>query len=279
MNDTQKSIADDINNLLTKFKRTDDYRVPDSYLYKKINQARANLIVKQYKDTDTLDYSWFTDMGLIDFHVVNVADDVTASYCDCPISKAFIPQVVTLPTKSVNQELGIQLRSACGKTSYTNRPLFNIRFIPKEHTYNLFKFYERINTAIYVYNEIEKLRMVAILANPEEGFYIRSTPIVSGSIVSGTAYIVSGGQVIYDSVVYDIGDTFTGTATTTYVGSGKVYLESQKTAYIETYPYPVSAEMARDIVFEICTKEFGIEKGQMAEVRNDGEDDTQKGQK
>ena len=279
MNDTQKSIADDINNLLTKFKRTDDYRVPDSYLFKKINQARASLIVKQYKDTDTLDYSWFTDMGLIDFHVVNVADDVTASYCDCPISKAFIPQVVTLPTKSVNQELSIQLRSACGKTSYTNRPLFNIRFIPKEHTYNLFKFYERINTAIYVYNKIEKLRMVAILANPEEGFYIRSTPIVSGSIVSGTAYIVSGGQVIYDSIVYDIGDTFTGTATTTYVGSGKVYLESQKTAYIETYPYPVSAEMARDIVFEICTKEFGIERGQIADVRNDGEDDTQKGQK
>jgi hypothetical protein len=34
--------------------------------------------------------------------------------------------------------------------------------------------------------------------------------------------------------------------------------------------------MARNIVFEICTKEFGIEKGQIADVRNDSEDDTQK---
>jgi len=278
MNITQKSISDEIYSLLTKFKRTDENRVPEPWMYHKINQVRADLIVKQYKDTDTLDQSWLTDLGLVDFHEVNSADDVNAPYCTCTLSKAYIPQIISLPTKSVNQDLGLQaVVSACGKTRYTNTPIFRTSFIPKEHTYNLFKFYYRINTAMYVDHKVEKLRIVGIFSNPEDGFYTKSQPIASGSIVTGTVYVVVGDQVIYDAVIYNDGDSFTGTAVTTYAGLGKVYLQTQKTAYIETYPYPVSAEMARNIIFEICTKEFGIEKGQIADVRNDSEDDTQKG--
>jgi len=281
MDITQKTISDDIYSLLNKFKRTDENRVPEPWMYHKINQVRADLMVRQYRETDIIDQSWYSDLGLVDFHEVNIADDVNAAYCDCPISKAYVPQVITLPTKSINQDLGFQMiMSACAKkTRYYNRSISQWNYIPKEHTYSLFRFYSRINTAMYVNAKVDQLRIVALLANPEQGFYTKSLPIASGSIVSGTSYIVVGDQIIYNAVIYNDGDTFTGTATTIFAGSGKVYLESQKTAYIETYPYPVSAEMARQIVIEICTKEFGIEKGQIADDTNDSEDDTQKSEK
>jgi hypothetical protein len=274
MNITQKTIIDDVQNILTRFSITDESRLNDVWIGWKINQIRADLITKQYKDTEIIDQSWLSDLGLVSFHEVNISDDASFNYCDCPISKAFIPQLITLPTKIINQDLGIQMiMSACAKrTRYANRSMSQWNFIPTEHTYSLFPFYYRINTAIYVNRKVDKLRIVALLQDPSDGFYVNSLTIPSGSIVSGTVYLVKDAQIIYDSVVYSDGDTFTGTATTTYGGSGLVYLNSQKEAYIETKPYPVSAEMARYITLEICTKEFGIERSQVVDLRNDAKD-------
>lgn len=280
MSITQKNIIDDIKNLASRFNVTDENRLNNSWLPFKIDEVRAQLIAQQYKDTEILDQNWLTDLGLVTFHKVNLADDVTVSYCGCPISKTYIPQVVNLPTKSINQDLGVQMiMSACGKTSYYNRPLTQWKQIPSEHTYQQFPFYYRINTALYVNRHVEQLRIVAILARPEDGYYILSTPITSGGIVSGIVYIVKFGQVIYNSTVYNAEDTFTGTSATTFTGAGSVYLDDQKVAYRDTYPYPVSADMARQITIEICTKEFGIERGQITDERNDSKDDTQKSQK
>jgi len=278
MNTTQKSISDDIFGLLTKFQRTDENRVSDMWMFKKINDVRAQLIVQKYSTSDMIDQEWLSELGLVDFHSVNAADDASIGYCGCnTISKAYLPQFITLPTKSVNQDLGVQMvLSTCGKNKFYNRNMAQWKDIPAEHTYSLFNFYYRVNTAMYVNKTVSKLRIIGILANPEEGFYIKSAPISSGSIASGTVYIVRGGGIIYDSAVVADGATFTGTSATTYAGSGKVYLYSQLTSYIETYPYPVSAEMARQITIEILTKEFNIEKAQIPDNKNDSKDDSQK---
>lgn len=279
MNITQKTIIDDIANLLSKFGRTDDSRLNNSWLGHKINQVRAQLIYQRYKDTEILDQAWFSDLGLVAFEPVNFADDPSVTFCNCDISKAYIPQVLTLPTKSANQDLGLNtVISSCGKTMFYNRPLGEWRRFPKEHIYNKFSFYSRINTAMYVNRKVTSLRIIAILFNPEDGFYKNSMAVGTGSIASGTVYIVKDGQIIYNSLVYEDGETFTGVSgVTTFTGDGAVYLNSQAVAYTETYPYPVSADMARDIVNEICVKEFGIEKSQIADVRNDSKDDAQKG--
>jgi hypothetical protein len=55
-------------------------------------------------------------------------------------------------------------------------------------------------------------------------FAIRSVSVASGSIVSGSYYLVTGNTVTYDAVTYAIGDLVTGTATTTHTGSGVLYL-------------------------------------------------------
>jgi hypothetical protein len=275
---TQKTIIDDIKNLLTKFNVTDDSRLNDNWLAYKIDQVRADLISKQFIQTEQIDPSWISDLGVVDFYKVNFADDINVSYCACDISKTTIPQTVLLYSKSKNWDLGIySIMSTCGKTGYYYQPLPVWRNIPTEHEYSKFGSYFRINTALYVNKLVEKLRILAVLQSPLDGKLIQSAPIASGGILSGGAYIVSGGQVIYDATVYQPGDTFTGGVVTTYTGSGKVYLSTQAIDYRSTDPYPVSPEMARNVVLEICTKEFQIEKGQIPEVRNDSEDDTQKG--
>jgi len=105
-----------------------------------------------------------------------------------------------------------------------------------------------------------------------------SSPIASGSIANGTVYIVKFGQVIYNGATYQANDTFTGTTgvTTFFTNNGLVYLNSAKTAFTDVDPYPISGDMARQIVIEICTKEFQIEKQAIVDLKNDSRDDAQK---
>ncbi len=277
MSITQKNIIDDIKNLVSKFNVTDENRLNNDWLPLKIDEVRAQLITDSWNKNESLDQNWLTDLGLVTFHKVNLVDDPNINYCGCPISKAYIPQVISLNSKSPNQDLGIQMiMSTCGKNSYANKPLSFWNMIPAEHTYNMFPLYYRINTALYVNRSVTKLKIVALLTRPEDGYYIKSEPVTSGNIVSGTNYIVKFGSIAYNSTNYAEDATFTGAAATTYTGSGTVYLADQKAVYRDTYPYPISADMARQITLEICTKEFGIEKSQITDVRNDSKDDIQK---
>lgn len=278
MSITQKNIIDDIKNLVSKFSVTDENRLNNTWLPFKIDEIRAQLISQRVKDDDgLLDPAWLTDLGIVNFYKVNFSDDPTISYCGCPIAKAYIPQVINVNTKSPNQDNGIySITSVCGKNNYYYRALPQWKMIPKEHTYSMFKFYARLNTALYVEEGTEELRIIALLLRPEDGYFIQSAPVLTGNIVSGTSYIVKFGSIAYNSAVYEDGDTFTGASATTYSGTGTVYLASQKATYRDTYPYPISADMARQITLEICSKEFQIEKSQLTDKRNDSEDDVQK---
>lgn len=275
---TKKSIIDDIVILLTKFSETDDTRLDDDYLSYKIDDIRAILITEKYKETREMDSSWLQDLGMVSFNKVNYADDSAVIGCDCPISKAFIPQVLSLSLGNGNQDLGLySVLSSCGKTGYYPYELSKWRMLTAGTERSKFHYYSRLNNALYVNKVVDKLRILAVLRNPEDGFVKSSLPIASGSIVSGTVYIVKFGQVIYDGTTYQPNDTFTGTATTTFFTStGSVYLYSEARAFTDSDPYPISPEMSRQIVIEILTKEFQLEKQAIIDKINDSKDDAQK---
>lgn len=278
MEQTAKNIMDSIRNIATKFAVTDETKWDEDWIYYKINQVAADLKIKQYAQTNILDQSWLTDLGMVAFHKVNMADDINVSFCGCDVAKAFVPQVISFLSKDGNIDLGFyMIISACGKTQYYPKRMSQWKYTPADHTNSLFKYYWRINTSMYISDTAEKLRIVACLLDPTEGKLIESEPILSGAIVSGTSYTAKYGQIIYDGNVYAANSTFTGTAVTTFTGSGKVYLTSQVRAYRDTDPYPASGEMIRMIELEILTKEFGIERQSIVDIRNDSKDDSQKG--
>lgn len=278
MDVSQKSLADEVILWLTKLSPTDESRLDSDLIYAAINKARAEAIVANYKVKRVLDQTWFQDLGMVPFHRVNFADDVSLTSCKCDISKAFLPQVVSLEAGNGNQDLGLTIMSSCGTKKYTAFPYALWSEIPSDHERAMFNYFARINTATYVNKGVDKLRVNGIWANPEDGKLIQSEPIASGSIVSGVVYIVKFGQIIYNGAAYPKDSTFTGAGVTTFAGNAlaKVYLNSQVTDYRELDPYPITPDMARNIVLDVCVKEFGLERQAITEQRTDSRDDATK---
>lgn len=275
---TKKRMIDDALNILARFSLTDDHRLAaaNRWLSMKIDQIRADLIIKEYQENNIIDQTWLTDLGLYPFNQVNYSDDPNVLYCCSDISKAFIPNVVSITSKQdSNIDLGLfSIISACGTKEYYPFPITTWKIIPKEHVRSKFNYYFRINTALYVNKKVNALRIMAVLASPEDGYIVQSEPVIT--IITGTIYIVKGGQIIYNNVVQVENSIFTGASgATSYTGTGKAYLENQLNALNDTQPYPVSADMARMITIELCTKEFGIEGGRVTDILNDSVDDTQ----
>lgn len=276
MSISKKSIIDNIDILLTKFSKSDDSRLDDDFLSAKIDEIRAQLIIAQFKITNVIDQTWQQDLGEVTFHDVNFADNNEIDYCNCDISKAFIPQIISLELGNGNQDLGLSVFGVCGKKKFYPYALTSWMEVPPEHTRSLFNYYARINTALYK-NKKGNARIVAVLQNPEDAYVINSAPVVSGNIQTGVVYLVKYNQIIYNGVVYLKNTTFTGVVgVTTYTGTGLVYLNTQAEAFTDLDNYPVTGDMARQIVIEICTKEFNIERSQIIDVKNDSTDDAAK---
>lgn len=276
---TKKGLIDDIGMLLTKFYITDAFRVDPDYLSYKIDQVRAQLIVAKFDKELEVDPTWVQDLGMVTLTKTNAPDDATMTSCECAISKVNLPQLISLSAGNGAQDIGLfSVLSSCGKTRYYPYEFAQWGYLPPDHTRAKFHYYSRNNTALYVNKAVTGLRIRAILQNPEDGFISTSSPVASGSIANGTVYIVKFGQVIYNGATYQTGDTFTGATgvTTFFTNNGLVYLNSAKTAFADTDAYPISGDMARQIVIEICTKEFQIEKQAVVDLINDSRDDAQK---
>ena len=276
MAQSKKNIVDSLRGLLTKFTMSNDSRLDPDYLGYKIDQVRAQLITTEFAATGEVNPTWLSDLGTVNFYKVNMADDPSVT-CNCTVSKTTMPQTINLPTPDGPADLGVfSVKSACGTKAYYYRRMFMWGYAPVCHTSSLFNYYDRINTAMYVNKDVDKLRIVACLLSPSDGFIKNSAPVASGSLVNGTVYKVMFGQIIYNNVVYAANSTFTATATATYTGTGTAYLNSQATAFADTDPYPATGDMIRQIELEILTKEFGIEQKATAEQRNDSRDDANK---
>lgn len=275
---TKKQIIDDILILAERFSRTDESRVDEDWVGFKVEQARVSEILKEYNITKVIDQNWLVDFGIHSLTKVNFSDDPNVDFCACDIMKAEIPEVINLTyLGDGNLDLGLNVISACGKTSYTFYPMDTWRTIPKEHVRSKFNYYQRFGTTIYVNKLVQNLRFFGIPATTE-GLMIKKTlPIISGGIKSGYSYTVKGttGLVVYDGVNYLPNATFTGTATTTFTASGnsQVFYTNYEVEMTENDPYPVSAHLARQIVISILTTEFQIEKQQVVDVLNDSADD------
>src|SRR6185369_10654679 len=167
---SKKNILDSLNNILTRFHITDEFRVKPRWLNYKIDQVRAQLIVAQYAQTGVIDHTWLSSPMKLTMYKTNWADDNSVS-CGCDVSKTTIPQTISLISRDGNLDLGIfRLTSLCGKTQYTFRRNYQWTQTPPESTYSLFKYYDRFNTVLFTNNpDVQELLLVPILLNPEDG--------------------------------------------------------------------------------------------------------------
>ncbi len=269
---TKAQLVDDILIVLSRFSITDDTRLDRDWISFKADQIRAQLIIARYDDKKSIDQAWLSDLGLVTFYPVNFVDDPSVTYCCSDISKTTLPKPIAIGDEFDTSDIGLYaVMSACGKTKFYKKGIELWKDIPEEHIYSKFSWYFRINTAMYVNKKITQARVLMILETPSDGYFINSAPVTT--ITAGTVYIVKDKQIYYNSALYAPESTFTGVSGfTSFTGNGTVYLNSQKEALDKTQPYPISSDMARQILIEICTKEFKIEQSQLIDTDNDSKD-------
>lgn len=274
---TKNKILSSLKNIVTDSNLTDEFRWDDNVLSDLIDKVGAQLKVADYNENKIIRREWLTDLSFIKFHRVSFADDPNIDYCECDISKAFVPKVISFDER--NADLGFPIiMSACGKRKYYPLSIGLWKDVPDEHPRALFDYYDRIDTAMYIDTQAPKegldLRLFAVLETPEDGYVIQSMPVESGDLVAGATYIVKYKQITYNFVTIPVNGTFIAQAgLTTYNGTGSVYLADQLQQLTRNQPYPVSMNMARQIVLEICTKEFKIAVSEIPDILNDNADD------
>jgi len=277
---TGDELSYDVINLLTKFGFTQDQRYDIDWIRNKRDQIRAYLIQMEFQKRGFVNPVWMQDLNVIQFTPVKVSDIDYGICGSCNISKTTIPQHIPLYNPdSQNEDNGLKIMSPCGTNSFYYLPLESIKLIPKEHPRSLFNYYFNINNQYYVnkyYNTGLQLRVMGVFERPAEINIVSNLEISSGSLIVGTVYKVINYQIVHNGLGYNPGQTFTA-VNTTYTGSGSVVLNNPVQLFDEaTSTYPVTNSMARLIVYEMLTKEFGVEKEQVSAYKNDiGDDNTQ----
>lgn len=233
------------------------------------HKYRAAVINDDFKANQQIDPATLQDFGLVLFTNVTSSDDPSVPYGSVEYGKLTIPQVVTLP-----DDLGVY-RVASSSKLCEHYPLTPGQFfgVPAGSVAAKSRYYTRINTALYIDHYAPEGNVILILDNPMEGFVLLTENVLPGTIESGISYTVQTGQVLYNSVGYNVGQVFTGIfGITTFTGTGIVKRTVQKRAMTIDDNYPLSFKMAERVLLMMFAQEFKVEAQQVSDIRNDAQD-------
>jgi hypothetical protein len=130
--------------------------------------------------------------------------------------------------------------------------------------------YIRNENAYYIFNYFSNVNASVILGNPMMGYKYQTEYVSSGNIIPGETYLVLNDFIYYQNVGIIPGAIFVGVeGDANFSGPGKIKLATQKRKLAWTDEYPADSAMVRDIILQILTKEFQIEKQSILDMIND----------
>lgn len=255
---TFQQAAQDIRYLLSDFFPTIDTKISLGYALNLINQKRAAIISMKFAKTGFLNTQWLNINPDLESTPVNFQNNINSvAECDCQVGKIEIPQVVELfnPKMSI-QDAGVShIRSTCGVSySRTNEREF-IALWESESPFRKLPYFWHVADEIYFYPFREKVHTRLVLFNPMEGWEVESNYIINGDLIYNTVYKVTSGNITYNSVKYQRGDTFTAVTAggKSWTGNGKVNfnVNLRKKKWSDQYPidgetYSLAKNMIRE---------------------------------
>lgn len=254
---------------------TDESKVDEDYIGFKIDQKRAKEIRDTFKRNPVIEPVWVQDYGVFPLTPVNKAEDKTISVCECKFAKAVLPPVVSITDPMGNiPDLGVySIRSVCGTYEFHYQNITKLALLhPDNAVLSAFRYFTRVGNSYYLTPEVQKARALLILERPLDGYVLDNAYILSGSLVNGTTYEVTSGQITYNSVKYYNGSSFVATSTTTFTGNGKVQLFTQKRAMTNSDEYPMSSTMAEVVLMKLFTEDYGIQEKRITDIKNDSQE-------
>ncbi len=273
---TRREIVYDIITILTKSGHTDEDSLVEDYIGYKVDEKRAKEIRDSYNRNLIIDPMWIQDHGITDVTKINSSDDKIFDGFSCEIGKLTLPPVVSFFNSiSSANNLGIYaIRSVKNYDEIYYESFNKLMGISKLSDSNVLKkynYYTKLHNSLYFLPFKEKVRPLLILERPLDGFVISSENILPGNLEIGTQYVVMNYQIIHNSIAYNSGDIFTA-VNVSYSGAGTVQLVNQKRAMTDEDEYPMSSTMAEVVILKILTQEYKIQQSQIADIRNDSQD-------
>jgi len=271
---TRQELIYDVKTILEPAGITDESRLDEDYIGFKIDQKRAKEIRDTFKRNPVIEPIWLQDIGIFDLATVNKAEDRSVSICNCKFSKAVIPPVVSITDNMSNApDIGTySVRSSCGTHEFYYQNISRLSLMHPDSKIGNMRYFAKVGNAIYLTPEVIKARAILILEKPLDGYVLDNA--YQTVIANGTTYYVASGNVTYNSVIYYKGSTFVGTSTTSFTGSGKVQYNNQKRAMTNEDNYPMSQTMSEVVLMKIFQQDYGIERQQVADLKNDADDQT-----
>jgi hypothetical protein len=253
---------------------TDDTRISDAHLFRKILNYRTIFITQEYFQTGTINTSWLQRLGLKTLTPVNSADNPIIIDGTIKLGKFTMPAVIPIGTEQGVYALYEGQRQ---KQIYrTIWPVLMHMISAKDGRLNLFRYYCKIGNDTYVYRFIDQVEPILILDNPLDGYNFNTERIPINDLENGIEYYVMSGslkEVGDDGITVHIKNTsFTCDSNSVYSGDAKIRLTEQVVAVAYNNEFPVDGATAQRIVLEILTKDFAIERQAVSDVVNDSAD-------
>jgi len=266
---TLKEITDDIQLILEKGSPSDDFRITTKMIQRQVAKYRSRGIRETYMRNREMNLTWLQELGNVEFTRVTPDDDPNVSGCKCILGKYRIPTVVSLP-----DDKGVyRVSSACRTKKFYPTTIERFMGFVEGSIRARQNYYFRVGNSLYIHPFIKNGSMQMVLDNPLDGYKIQSEKILSGNLLSGDAYTVTGGSIVHNSVTYTKGMAFTA-ANTTFTGSGIVKYTDEKRKLNSKDSYPLDDTMMEYIVIKILSQEFKVEESKIADIRNDSQDES-----
>ena len=248
---------------------TDESRHNDEYLLDKIFYYRALVIGEENRKSLRFDSNWLSETGTLEGTEVYSGDVPEITSGDIVFSKFQLPTVVPLKNNMGYFNL---FSLSQNKKIYRVDSLADIMNWIMVNDTRVINFTHAaiIGSDAYVFPAINKMQAQLVMENPLNGKIKQTQKVLSGSIVAGETYVVNLAQIIYNSVLYSPGDTFTGVSlATTFTGNGSVYYNNRVRSVRYSDRFPISTNMFRDIITMLMQVEYGVEMKMIPDEIND----------
>jgi hypothetical protein len=271
---TLEQIINDIRLILRA--TTDDSRIVDSHLLRKILNYRSLFIVESFLQTGNINTQWVQRLGNKSLTSVGSGDNPNIPDGTVRFGKITLPNVIP-----VGQERGIYRISDTQRQKqiyYTTWPMLIHMITALDTRLNLFRYYANLGDEYYVYPYVSEIDIMLILDNPLDGYSFSTERVTLDDIVDTTEYFIISGTVrevdAGITTVHLKGSSFVGSDTAIYSGDGKIRRFSQIITEAYNNEFYVDSGMAQRIVLEILTKDFAIERQSVSDIINDAQDQT-----
>ena len=263
----------DIKELLLALK--DDTRVKDSYLIHKIINYDCLLKEQMVLQGIPIPEQCFSRLPKREVHEVTTGDHPDITVSSIKLGKVDYPKLINVP--DLDKALRVTSSSRQAQLYRTTFPYLMHLIRSNDSRLQLFHYYVPYGTGLYIYRFLPELDIMALLEDPTDAYQVYSELFSVDQLQVGIEYVVLTGAVteMIGTVptVYKKFDSFICQADYTYSGDGKVQKESAIHQITLQDDYPITRAMAQQIVIQILTRDYQIEKQAIPDIYNDAMDD------